>query len=128
MFSATVITGMSMKCWCTMPTPASMAAFGEPSRTGLPLIRISPSSGWYEPVEDVHQRRLAGAVLAEECMHLALDQIERDVVVRDDPREALRDVPHLEDLGPRRHVARSYCVRARRDPRSTRVSACATAT
>ena len=46
MFSATVITGMSMKCWCTMPIPRSIASFGEWIRTGLPLMRISPSSGW----------------------------------------------------------------------------------
>ena len=46
MFSATVITGISMKCWCTIPTPASIAALGEPSCTGLPAMRISPSSGW----------------------------------------------------------------------------------
>ena len=49
MFSATVITGISMKCWWTIPTPASIAALGEPSRTGFPLIRISPSSAWYSP-------------------------------------------------------------------------------
>ena len=49
MFSATVITGISMKCWCTMPTPASIAARGEPSATGFPLMRISPSSGRYSP-------------------------------------------------------------------------------
>ena len=41
------------------------------SVTGSPLIRISPSSGSVEPVEDVHQRRLAGAVLAEQRVHLA---------------------------------------------------------
>ena len=46
MFSATVITGISMKCWWTIPTPASIAARGEPSWTGLPLMRISPWSGW----------------------------------------------------------------------------------
>ena len=28
-FSATVITGMSMKCWCTMPMPWEIASFGE---------------------------------------------------------------------------------------------------
>jgi hypothetical protein len=46
MFSATVITGMSMKCWCTMPMPRSIASLGVWIRTGCPLIRISPSSGW----------------------------------------------------------------------------------
>ena len=48
-FSATVKTGTSMKCWCTMPMPASIASFGEPNFAGLPLIRISPSSGWVSP-------------------------------------------------------------------------------
>jgi hypothetical protein len=44
MFSATVITGMSVKCWWTMPMPASMAACGESILTGLPSSRISPAS------------------------------------------------------------------------------------
>src|SRR6202050_340795 len=48
-FSATVNTGTSMKCWCTMPMPAAMASFGEPNRTAWLSIRISPSSGWYSP-------------------------------------------------------------------------------
>jgi hypothetical protein len=46
MFSATVITGMSMKCWCTMPMPRSMASRGEAMRIRSPSSRISPSSGW----------------------------------------------------------------------------------
>ena len=39
--------------------------------TGSPCSRISPASGLVEAVEDVHQRRLAGAVLAEQGVHLA---------------------------------------------------------
>ena len=108
MFSATVITGMSMKCWCTIPTPAPIDALGDAEAHGLSLDQDLALVGVVEPVEDVHQRRLAGAVLAEQCVHLALEQVEADVVVRDDPREALRDVPHLEDLGALGHCARSY--------------------
>src|ERR1700734_3783308 len=48
-FSATVKTGTSMKCWCTMPMPAAIASRGEPNFAGLPSIRISPSSGWVSP-------------------------------------------------------------------------------
>ena len=44
MFSVTVITGISMKCWCTIPMPRSIASCGEDSFTGSPLITISPSS------------------------------------------------------------------------------------
>ena len=49
MFSATVITGTSMKCWNTMPIPSSMAVLGESITTGSPFNRISPSSGLYIP-------------------------------------------------------------------------------
>ena len=97
MFSATVITGISMKCWCTIPIPASIASFEERNETCLPLSQISPSSGPVEAGEDVHQRRLAGAVLAEQRVHLALAQVEVDVVVGDDPGEALGDAAQLED-------------------------------
>ena len=45
MFSATVITGTSMKCWNTMPIPSSMARDGESITTGSPFRCISPSSG-----------------------------------------------------------------------------------
>ena len=48
-FSATVKTGMSMKCWCTMPIPASIAAPGPENLRGVPSMTISPSSGWYRP-------------------------------------------------------------------------------
>ena len=41
-----------------------------------------------EPVDDVHQRRLAGAVLAEQGVHLAAAELEVDAVVRDDAGEA----------------------------------------
>jgi hypothetical protein len=45
MFSATVITGMSMKCWCTIPIPARMASRADENATRRPLSRISPPSG-----------------------------------------------------------------------------------
>ena len=99
MFSATVITGMSMKCWCTIPMPRSIAVARrvDPQRLAvhadLALVRV------VEPVEDVHERRLAGAVLAEERVHLALRELEVDVVVRDDAREPLRDAAELEEGG-----------------------------
>src|SRR5947209_17221866 len=49
MFSATVITGTSMKCWWTIPMPSSIATDGDPISTGRPSIRISPASGLYRP-------------------------------------------------------------------------------
>ena len=47
--------------------------------------------GPVEPGEDVRQRALARAVLAEEGVHLALSRLEVHPVVRDDGREPLRD-------------------------------------
>ena len=50
-----------------------------------------------EAVEDVHQGRLPRAVLAQERVHLSLPEVEVDVVVRDDSREALGDAAELEN-------------------------------
>ena len=50
-----------------------------------------------EPVEDAHQGRLAGAVLAEQGVYLAAPQVEVDVVVGEHARELLRDSAQLED-------------------------------
>ena len=46
MFSATLMTGISMKCWCTIPIPLVIASFAEENETGLPWTLISPSSAW----------------------------------------------------------------------------------
>ncbi len=49
-----------------------------------------------EAVQDVHQRRLAGAVLAEQRVDLARPDVEIDPVVCNDARIALGDPAHLE--------------------------------
>ena len=99
MFSATVMTGMSMKCWCTMPSPESIASLAELKLTDLPRDEDLARVGLVEPVQDVHQRRLPGAVLTEERVHLAAREIEADVVVGEHARELLDDPAHLEDGG-----------------------------
>ncbi len=60
--------------------------------------------GAVEAREDVRERALAGAVLAEQRVHLALERLEVDVVVRDDAGEALRD-PAARD----RRTGRAAC-------------------
>jgi len=72
-----------------------------PVEQDLALVRAC------EPVEDVHQRRLARAVLAEEGVDLARAHIEVDVVVGDDAGIPLGDAAHLQrgrvdDLGRER--------------------------
>ena len=85
-----------MKCWWTMPKPAAMASRGEPNWTGLPSTAIVALVGPVEPGEDVHERALAGAVLAQQGVDLARPQLEVDVVVGQDAREALDDPAHLD--------------------------------
>src|SRR5918994_331904 len=48
-FSATVNTSTSMKCWCTMPIPASIASPGLRLTCGTPSMVIMPSSGCSSP-------------------------------------------------------------------------------
>src|SRR6266542_2824161 len=49
--------------------------------------------------EDVHQRRLARSVFADERVNLARMQIERHAVERQHAGEALRDLAHLQESG-----------------------------
>ena len=53
---------------------------------GRPSMQDLPGVGLVQPVEDVHERALAGAVLAEEGMDLAGREVEVDAVVGDDAR------------------------------------------
>jgi hypothetical protein len=55
--------------------------------------------GRRQPVEDVHQGRLAGAVLAEQGVDLAGPDLEVDPVVGHDTRVAFRDAAHLQRGG-----------------------------
>ena len=63
-----------------------------------------------EAGEDVHQRRLPGAVLPEERVDLSRRDVERHVVVREDPREPLRDAAHRH--GRPFRDGRGYLVRS----------------
>ena len=108
-FSATVKTGTSMKCWWTIPMPAAMASPGPSSVERVAVDEDLALVGPVEAVEDVHQRRLAGAVLAEQPVDLTGFDHEVDVVVGDDAGEPLGDATELESHGTlpsRRHEQR----------------------
>src|SRR5690606_26298792 len=47
--------------------------------------------------QDVHQRRLAGAVLAQKSMNLSRDEVEVQVLVGDDARKGLDDALEADD-------------------------------
>jgi hypothetical protein len=63
----------------------------------LALEKDLPRVGLVEAVEDAHERRLPGAVLAEQGVHLAPPDVEIDVVVGENAGELLRDAPELEE-------------------------------
>ena len=52
----------------------------------------------FDPAEQLDQRRLARAILADQGMHLAVVQVELHALQRMDTAVALGNIPHLEDL------------------------------
>ena len=84
-----------------MLIPRSMASDGLVDRDRLAVEEDLALVRAGEPVEDVHQGRLAGPVLAEQRVDLARAHVEVDVVVGDHAGIALRDAAHLErrDVG-----------------------------
>ncbi len=79
MFSATVIGATRRKCWCTIPMPAAMAWAGEWNWHDRTVDLDVAGVGSVDAREHVAQRRLAGAVLAEQRVDLAAAQLEVDV-------------------------------------------------
>ena len=60
-------------------------------------------------VQYVHERRLAGTILAEDRVDLALVHGQVDVVIRSEVSELLHDVLHLDDDSAYIHVA-FHCI------------------
>ncbi len=73
-----------------------MASRGDRKATGFAVDQDLPGIRLVQPVEDVHEGALPGAVLAEEGVHLARGKPEVDVVVGDDAGEALGDPAELD--------------------------------
>ena len=72
MFSPMLTVSVSDSSWKTVAMPSICACFGEAmDDRPRPPRRISPASGCDHAGEDVHQRRFAGAVLADQRVHLA---------------------------------------------------------
>ena len=80
-FSSTVKFSTSMKCWCTMPMPTAMASLGVLDRHRLAADADLAAVGLVEAVEDRHQRRLAGAVLADDAVDRAALDLQVDVAL-----------------------------------------------
>ena len=95
-FSATVNTGTSMKCWCTMPMPAWIASLASRKCDRLAVDEDFALVGPVEAAEDVHQGGFAGAVFAEQAEDFAGPDFQVDVGVGDDLAEALGDAAQLD--------------------------------
>ena len=75
------------------------------ARSLSPATTIVARIGLIGAGQDLHQRRLAGAVLADQPEHLAATDFEVDIVQRDDARKALADAAHRQDrLGNSRNL------------------------
>ena len=80
-----------MKCWKTMPMPALIASAGECRVTCGAVDLDGAVVGLLHAVQDLHQRRLAGTVLADDGVDGAAADVDVDVVVGDHAREPLAD-------------------------------------
>jgi hypothetical protein len=72
------------------------------------LVAVQQEAAGVRPVhagEDLHERGLAGAVLADEAVHLAGEELDVAVLERVDRAEALLGVLEDEDRGPNRMSA-----------------------
>ena len=85
-----------MKCWWTMPARRARRRARSRNRTGWPLTRISPSSGWYSPNRMFIKVDLPAPFSPEQGVDLAATNGELDAVIGDDAGESLDDPSHLD--------------------------------
>ena len=76
--------------------PRRAASAGPCITTGTPSMRMVPESAPMDPGEDLHQRRLARAVLADEADDLAGRHVEVHAIERDDAGKLLGHCRHFQ--------------------------------
>ena len=74
----------SARSWNTVSMPASRERAAFQPLTGLPRTRISPLSRLDDAGENLDQRRLAGAVVADQADDLAVVDVQVDAAERID--------------------------------------------
>ena len=97
MFSATVNDGSSRASWKLRPNPSQRAPVGAPVGDVFAVEDDAALVGDEEAGDEVEDRRLAGAVRADEAEHFAFAQAQRRVVDGTDTAEAFRNFRDLED-------------------------------
>ena len=90
--SSTDRLAQRLSSWKMMPMPCCAAAVTLGQLDRLAVHEHAPRGGLLHAGEDLHQRRLAGAVLADEDVDLAGVDVEGDVVEGGRAREDLGDV------------------------------------
>ena len=109
-FSATVRVSTSMKCWWIIPMPRAMASVGLRDVDRFAVESDLALVGPVEAVEDLHQRALAGTVLAQQGVHLTGAHLEVDTVAGHHAWEPLDDAAHREHRGLGHVVVLLYWV------------------
>ncbi len=98
-FSSTVKFSTSLKCWNTMPMPARDRGLAVGDLGLLAVDEDLARVGFVEAVEDRHQRRLAGAVFADDPVDRARHDADRDVLVGLHRAEGLGDAVEFDRRG-----------------------------
>ena len=96
---------------------------GRRADAGSPRQEMCALVGLVRAGQDLDQRGLAGAVLAEEAVHLAGADVEVDAVEGADAGELLDDAGHLEQRSGRRHRGAVVVTRSRTSHTITRTFA-----
>ena len=86
--------------WNVRASPARARRAGDQPSMRCPARRTRPADGVDEPAHDVEERRLAGAVGADEPDEGALPYVERDPVERLNGAEGDADPGDVEDPAP----------------------------
>ena len=95
-FSATDSRGTTSSSWAISATPWSSASLASGTTPARPSITIRPPSGRDRAGDDLPERRLAGAVLADQRVHRTRLDLQRDAVERQDAAVVLGDVLELD--------------------------------
>ena len=100
--SAIDSAGDRARFWYTVSMPASRASIGDLKCTALPVEQDFAAVGDHRTAERLDQRRLAGAVVADDRQDFARHQVEIGVVERHHPAVALveRRAPRGSALAP----------------------------
>ena len=109
MLATTSRFSQSARSWKTVAMPSVSAALGSASVTGLPSKVMVPEARLMDAGEDLDQRRLAGAVVADQRDDLAGMDVEIDVGQRRDGAEILGDAAQAEDQLARARPFRRRC-------------------